>query len=229
MAAIYVSPATGNDANGGTSASAPVRSLTRAQALWQALPTTLDEDIDVWLFGDTFETEAPLSMSVLDDAAPDRFLRFRPYGSTRPKFKASVPLQGWTIRNDGLWSVMLPSGAAPPAFLRYGLTTMRPAFFKSATDQRVVSWDEVNFTVTIPRASFDALAVGDTPYVRLPMGWCVTIAKVASWAFSGPNVVLTLDPGASVLEFAKGTPSASHAGLARVYLSLIHISQGIVR
>lgn len=215
MAVLFVDNVSGSDTAAGTSA-APVKTLARAQALWRAIPTSLDEDVEVRIRG-AYDVTAPLPMTGLDTRAPGRFLKFlREPAAARPLFSAMTPVTDWS--DDGArWSVVLPSGALPPAWVEYAGTQLRPAFYRHPTGlQRVVSWDEVNFRLTIPNDALLAANPGEGLFIRINIGWCVTMARIVSWTLSGPNAVLTLDPEASVLEFAKGTPGSVHAGLSKV-------------
>ena len=203
---IYLDQSAGNDAAAGTQ-DAPVASLDRARVLWRE---DLAGDCTVHIRG-AYRVTSPMALVAADQRTGH--LIFRGWDG-QGVLTGLAGVSGWA-ESGGLWQATLPVGSLAPMSLRFRGQTIRPASFTDMGLQRVIRWDEVARTVVVPSHAFDAAEAGAPLFIRLLMGWCLTIAKVASFATSGGETAISFDADMTRIEFAKGTPGV-HANLSAV-------------
>src|SRR5439155_2728759 len=106
---LFVSP-TGADANAGTSASAPVRTLARAQQLVRARTGTMTGDLRVELAGGTYQLAEPLTMDARDSGTGGHNVIWTAAAGARPVISGGVPITGWKKGSGNVWSAPVPAG-----------------------------------------------------------------------------------------------------------------------
>lgn len=108
---IYVSPS-GNDANSGTSSSAPVKTLQRAQAVVRKLDAGMTADVTVQLADGIYRMTSPLSLTAADSGTNGLNVVWAAAPRARPVLAGSVRITGWKQMSTGspIWVAQAPSG-----------------------------------------------------------------------------------------------------------------------
>jgi hypothetical protein len=101
---IHVSPE-GNDAAAGTH-SAPVQSLDRAAKLARAKSGT--GPVTIFLSGGRYELTEPLILGPGDGGTEEAPVRWEALEGETPVISGGIPLDHWTLEEDGSWSAQLP-------------------------------------------------------------------------------------------------------------------------
>src|ERR1700733_11034060 len=109
-AAVYVSPS-GNDANAGT-ASAPVRTLQRAQALVRGLNQDMTADVTVELEDGFYRMTSPLTLTAADSGTNGYDVVWTAAPGARPVLAGSVQITGWAPMSAGspIYVAQAPAG-----------------------------------------------------------------------------------------------------------------------
>jgi hypothetical protein len=107
---IYVSPS-GNDANPGT-ASSPVHTLQKAQALVRASNAAMTSDISVILADGYYRLTSPLTLDASDSGTGGHDIVWTADSSARPVVVGSTQVTGWTQLpgSSGVWTAQGPTG-----------------------------------------------------------------------------------------------------------------------
>ncbi|MBV9447602.1 MAG: right-handed parallel beta-helix repeat-containing protein [Streptosporangiaceae bacterium] len=108
---FYVSP-TGNDANPGTSSSAPVKTLQRAQALVRGVSSDMTADVTVRLADGFYRMTSPLSLTAADSGTNGFNVVWTAIPGARPVLAGSDQVTGWKQMSAGspIWVAQAPSG-----------------------------------------------------------------------------------------------------------------------
>ena len=106
---VYVSPS-GSDANPGTSAGQPVRTLQHARDLVRGLDQSMTGDIVVSLAGGTYPLTQPLTLDARDSGGNGHRVIWSAANGARPLISGGIPITGWTKGSGGLWSAPVPAG-----------------------------------------------------------------------------------------------------------------------
>ena len=109
QATVFVSPS-GDDANPGTSASRPVRTLPRAQDVVRTLNTAMTGDIVVSLAGGTYQLTQPLRLDARDSGTGGHRVIWTAAAGARPLVSGGIPITGWTKGSGNVWSAPVPAG-----------------------------------------------------------------------------------------------------------------------
>jgi hypothetical protein len=109
QATVYVSPS-GSDANAGTSASQPVRTLAHARDLVRVMNASMTGDIVVSLAGGTYPLSQPLALDGRDSGTGGHRVIWSAASGARPVVSGGVPITGWTKGSGGIWSAPAPAG-----------------------------------------------------------------------------------------------------------------------
>ena len=109
-AVVYVSPS-GNDASAGT-ASAPVRTLQRAQALVRGLNQDMTADVTVELEDGFYRMTSPLALTAADSGTNGYDVEWRAAPGARPVLAGSVQITGWAPMSPGspIYVARAPAG-----------------------------------------------------------------------------------------------------------------------
>ena len=109
-AVVYVSPS-GNDANAGT-ASAPVRTLRRAQALVRGLNQDMTADVTVELEDGFYRMTSPLALTAADSGTNGYDVAWTAAPGARPVLAGSVQITGWAPMSPGspIYVAQAPAG-----------------------------------------------------------------------------------------------------------------------
>src|SRR2546423_1563346 len=107
QATVYVSPS-GSDANAGTSASQPVRTLAHARDLVRAMNASMTGDIVVSLAGGTYPLSQPLALDGRDSGTGGHRVIWSAASGARPVVSAGGPIPGWTKGAGGTGSPRAP-------------------------------------------------------------------------------------------------------------------------
>src|SRR6266516_715712 len=109
QATVYVSPG-GNDANTGTSASQPVKTLQRARDIVRTLNQGMTGDLVVSLANGTYQLSQPLTLDAQDSGTGGHRVIWTAASGARPVISGGVPITGWTSGSGGIWSAPAPAG-----------------------------------------------------------------------------------------------------------------------
>jgi hypothetical protein len=109
QATVFVSPS-GDDANAGTSATQPVRTLQRGRDLVRARNATMTGDIVVSLAGGTYQLSQPLALDARDSGTGGHRVIWTAASGARPLVSGGIPVTGWTKGSGGVWSAPVPTG-----------------------------------------------------------------------------------------------------------------------
>lgn len=93
--AVYVSPS-GSDANSGTSSSAPVRTLQRAQQIVRGLNGNLSGDLTVILANGYYRLTGPLTLTAADSGSNGHNVVWEAASGARPVIAGSDQITGWS-------------------------------------------------------------------------------------------------------------------------------------
>ena len=87
----------------------PVATIARAQALVRQLKSQPPgkRPIVVMVCGGTYFLDQPLQFTPEDSGAPDAPIVYQAYPGERPVISGGRPIDGWTVGDDGRWSVVL--------------------------------------------------------------------------------------------------------------------------
>jgi hypothetical protein len=109
-AVVYVSPS-GNDANAGT-ASAPVRTMQRAQALVRGLNQDMTADVTVELEDGFYRMTSPLALTAADSGTNGHDVVWTAAPRARPVLAGSVQITGWAPMSPGspIYVAQAPAG-----------------------------------------------------------------------------------------------------------------------
>ena len=109
-AVVYVSPA-GNDANAGT-ASAPVRTVQRAQALVRGLNQDMTADVTVELEDGFYRMTSPLTLRAADSGTNGYNVVWTAAPGARPVLAGSAQITGWAPMSPGspIYAAQAPAG-----------------------------------------------------------------------------------------------------------------------
>src|SRR5256885_5563370 len=117
---VYVSPS-GSDANPGTSAGQPVRTLQHARDLVRGLDQSMTGDIVVSLAGGTYPLTQPLTLDARDSGGNGHRVIWSAANGARPLISGGIPITGWTKGSGGLSSAPAPARMpTPPVDLNGG-------------------------------------------------------------------------------------------------------------
>src|SRR5256714_11008776 len=105
---VYVSPS-GSDANPGTSAGQPVRTLQHARDLVRGLDQSMTGDIVVSLAGGTYPLTQPLTLDARDSGGNGHRVIWSAASGARPLISGGIPITGWTKGSGGVWSAPGPA------------------------------------------------------------------------------------------------------------------------
>jgi hypothetical protein len=108
---FYVSP-TGNDANPGTSSSAPVQTLQRAQQLVRGVNSAMTADVTVQLATGFYRMTSPLSLTSADSGTNGFNVVWTAAPGARPVLAGSDQITGWAPMSSGspIWVAQAPAG-----------------------------------------------------------------------------------------------------------------------
>jgi hypothetical protein len=110
-ATVFVSPS-GNDANAGTTKSAPVRTLARAQAVVRTLNQNMTGDVRVELADGMHPLSTPLALTSRDSGTNGHNVVWTAASGAHPVLSGGVRVTGWkrvdAARN--VWSAPVPAG-----------------------------------------------------------------------------------------------------------------------
>ena len=106
---FYVSP-TGNDANAGTSASAPVQTLQRAQELVRGVDGDMTGNVTVQLATGFYRMTSPLSLTTADSGSNGYNVVWTAAPGARPVLAGSDQITGWAPMSAGspIWVAQAP-------------------------------------------------------------------------------------------------------------------------
>lgn len=117
QAAWHVDPARGSDANDGT-ATAPFRSLARAQAEVRAHNASMTGDLVVVLHGGLYELAAPIEFTGLDSGSGGWNVVYQAAPGEKPLISGGRAVTGWTVSTNSsphlptvLWEAPNDTGA----------------------------------------------------------------------------------------------------------------------
>jgi hypothetical protein len=107
---VYVSP-TGSDANPGTSASAPLKTVGRAQQVVRSLVAGQTGDITVSLADGVYPLASTLSLGTEDSGTGGHSVVWTAAAGAHPVLSGGIALTGWTKSDAGknIWSAPAPS------------------------------------------------------------------------------------------------------------------------
>lgn len=108
---VHVSP-TGDDANPGSSADQPVRTLDRARDLVRTLNQNMTADVTVSLAGGTYPLTRTLTLDARDSGTNGHRVIWTAAPGARPVLSGGIRLTGWTRFDAGrnIWSAPAPAG-----------------------------------------------------------------------------------------------------------------------
>jgi hypothetical protein len=107
---VYVSPS-GSDGNPGT-ASAPVRTVQKAQTLVRALNQAMTRDVTVVLEDGFYRMGSPLTLAAADSGTNGHNVVWTADAGARPVLAGSAQITGWArmSANSPIWVAQAPSG-----------------------------------------------------------------------------------------------------------------------
>ncbi|ACU76051.1 conserved hypothetical protein [Catenulispora acidiphila DSM 44928] len=107
---VYVSP-TGDDTNPGT-ASAPVRTISKAQSLVRALDQTMSADVTVVLEDGFYRMTSPLTLTAADSGSNGHNVVWTAAAGAHPVLAGSDQITGWKPMSSGspIWVAQAPAG-----------------------------------------------------------------------------------------------------------------------
>ncbi|MBW8863875.1 MAG: carbohydrate-binding protein, partial [Verrucomicrobia bacterium] len=145
----YVSPA-GDDTNPGTK-SKPFKTLAHARDMVRVVNQGMTGDIVVNLRGGEYPVTAPVEFSVADSGCNSFKVIYRAYGKEVPVISGGVPVTGWRLDHDRIFSAKLDwDGKLRNLYVNGARAAMTSAEFKGQG-----AWGE--FTVK-----------GDEPWAETP-------------------------------------------------------------
>ncbi len=108
---VFVSP-TGNDANPGTTADRPLRTLSRARDLVRTLNQAMTTDLTVSLAGGVYQLTQPLTLDARDSGTGGHNVIWTAAAGARPVISGGIRVTGWTRFDAGknIWSASVPVG-----------------------------------------------------------------------------------------------------------------------
>ncbi|MBO9489738.1 discoidin domain-containing protein [Endozoicomonas sp. G2_1] len=107
---IYVSP-TGNDFFADGSASAPYKTLHRAQMQARNIARPLTEEINIILKDGTYYLSSPLNLTAADSGSASYKVTYRAENPGQATVSGGSPVTGWSdVDNDGIWQATVPAG-----------------------------------------------------------------------------------------------------------------------
>jgi Right handed beta helix region len=108
---IYVSP-TGSDSNAGNSASAPVATLQKAQALVRTVNSNMSTDVTIVLADGYYRMKEPLTLDPSDSGTNGHNVVWTAADGAHPVVVGSVPISGWSQVAGAatIWSAQGPKG-----------------------------------------------------------------------------------------------------------------------
>ncbi|HTJ66653.1 MAG TPA: right-handed parallel beta-helix repeat-containing protein [Actinospica sp.] len=106
---FYVSP-TGSDANAGTSAASPFKTLTKAQAAVRAVNQAASGQVTVYLAGGDYRLASPLTFTAADSGT-NGDIWWRAESGQYPVVSGADRITGWTERDTGkdIWEASVPA------------------------------------------------------------------------------------------------------------------------
>ncbi len=107
-ATIYVSPS-GDDANAGTSATQPVKTLQEARDLVRARTGGMTADITVSLADGTYQLSQPLTLDARDSGTGGHRVVWTAAAGARPVISGGTRITGWK-KSGAVWSAAVPAG-----------------------------------------------------------------------------------------------------------------------
>jgi Right handed beta helix region len=105
---VYVSPS-GNDANPGTSADGPVKTLQRARDLVRGMNKAMTGDIVVSLAGGTYQLSQPLTLDATDSGTDGHRVIWSAAPDAHPVISGGIPVTGWKKGTGNVWSAPAPA------------------------------------------------------------------------------------------------------------------------
>jgi hypothetical protein len=109
QATVFVAPS-GSDANSGTSASQPVRTLAHARDLVRGLNQAMTGDVVVSLADGTYALTQPLTLDARDSGTGGHRVIWTAASGARPVVSGGIPITGWTKGGGNVWSAPVPAG-----------------------------------------------------------------------------------------------------------------------
>jgi hypothetical protein len=105
---LFVSP-TGNDANAGTSASAPLKTLQKARDVVRGIDQSTSGEIRVNLADGTYRLSSPLTLNGTDSGTDGHSVVWVAASGAHPVISGGVQVTGWTKGSGGIWSAPAPA------------------------------------------------------------------------------------------------------------------------
>ncbi len=106
---IYVSP-TGDDANAGTSASAPLKTLAHARDVVRGIDQASSGDIRINLASGTYRLTSPLTLGAADSGTNGNTITWQAASGAKPVVSGGLKVTGWTKGSGSIWSAQVPAG-----------------------------------------------------------------------------------------------------------------------
>jgi len=106
---IYVSPG-GSDANAGTSASAPLKTLQKARDVVRGLDRGSAGTIRVNLASGTYRLTAPLTFGAGDSGTSGGPVTWQAASGAKPVVSGGLQVTGWKKGTGSVWSAPVPAG-----------------------------------------------------------------------------------------------------------------------
>jgi hypothetical protein len=106
---IYVSP-TGDDANAGTSASAPLKTLAHARDVVRGIDQVSSGNIRINLASGTYRLTSPLTLSAADSGTNGNTITWQAASGAKPVVSGGLKVTGWKKGTGSSWSAQVPDG-----------------------------------------------------------------------------------------------------------------------
>jgi hypothetical protein len=106
---IYVSPA-GDDANAGTSASAPLKTLAHARDVVRGIDRATSGDIRINLGSGTYRLTSPLTLGAADSGTNGNTITWQAASGAKPVVSGGLKVTGWKKGSGSIWSAQVPTG-----------------------------------------------------------------------------------------------------------------------
>ncbi|MBI2676600.1 MAG: right-handed parallel beta-helix repeat-containing protein [Candidatus Yanofskybacteria bacterium] len=166
----YVSPS-GNDANAGTSGSAPFRTIEKARDVVRANNTNMAQDITVYLRGGTYELSQTLVFNQNDSGTNGRNIIYKNYPGEKPVVSGGRVVTGW-VQDGDKWRASIGAGLQARQLYVNGIRATRarsegalPGGAKTSTgfttsDMSMQNWGNIQDIELVSKAQWKLFRCG---------------------------------------------------------------------
>ena len=213
---VYVSP-TGDDSNPGTLAQ-PVKTLSKARDLVQALTAKMAADITVFVRDGTYPVTGTLTFANADSGKNGFYVKYVAYPGERPLITGGKPIGGWQAAAgmSGVYSAPVGTARFRQLYVN-GVKAIRartPNLDTSgaANFYRLSGWDKTAHDVQL--SSSDTANWNNLPQVEmhLMVAWADATLRIASITSSGGTASVKFQSAEDALLFIRPNPRLDQVG-----------------